>query len=286
VKVTQISLACLAIWMAAQLVAFAQDVAARVTASLTAITSADNNDARRDAIVAQLRALGVDPVLEPFGEGRTAGSNVLVTLPQTGGKTLVVGAHLDRVNVGRGAVDNAGSCVALIELVASLKAKPLPRTNVQIAFFDREENGLLGSRAFFGNGRRPDYALNLDVFAYGDTIFTTASHPDGVLMTSLRKAGEARGLSVRDVPRNRYPSSDHQTMMNAGIETLGLALVDAADVEGILQLGVGGLKPGQGPRVLTIIHTPNDTLDNVRIDQLTRGIALVEQLVRTIDSSD
>ena len=285
-KVTRISLACLAIWLSAQLSAFAQDVAARVTASLTAITSADNNDARRDAIVAQLRALGVDPVLEPFGEGRTAGSNILVTRPQTGGKTLVVGAHLDRVNVGRGAVDNAGSCVALIELVASLKAKPLARTNVQIAFFDREENGLLGSRAFFANGRRPDYALNLDVFAYGDTIFTTASHLDGVLMKSLQKAGEATGLPVRDVPRNRYPSSDHQTMMNAGIETLGLALVDASDVEGILQLGVGGLKPGQGPRVLTIIHTPNDTLDNVRIDQLTRGIALVEQLVRTIDSSD
>src|SRR5262245_51216906 len=147
VKFTRLSLAWLLVMLFAQVPAPAQDIASRVTASLTAITSADSNDGRRQAIVAQLRSLGVEPMAEAFGEGRTAGSNVIVTLPGTGSKTLLVGAHLDRVNVGRGAVDNAGSCTALIELVAAIKAKPLARTTVQVVFFDREENGLLGSRA-------------------------------------------------------------------------------------------------------------------------------------------
>jgi hypothetical protein len=74
-------------------------------------------------------------------------------------------------------------------------------------------------------------------------------------------------------------------MMNAGIETLGLALVDAADVDGVLNIGVGGLTPGAGPRVLTIIHTPNDTMAAVRLEQMVRGIALVERLIRRLDAA-
>jgi len=264
----------------------AQNTAARLLASLTAITAGEDGTARREAIVTQLRAAGVEPAIDSFGEGRGAGANIVATLPGTGTKTIVVGAHYDRVNVGRGAVDNGGSCAVLIELVGALKASPLSRVTLQVVFFDREESGLLGSRAFVAaTKRRPDYALNLDVFAYGDTIFATASQPAGLLLESLRATGEVTGLPVRDVPRTSYPSSDHLTMMNAGIDTLGIALIDAADVEAILSIGAGRLKPGSGPRVLTIIHTPNDTLDKARPDQLARGVAFVEQLVRMIDGA-
>ena len=263
-----------------------QDATARITASLNAIVSGDNNAARRDAIVAQLKAAGVDPVVEPFGEGRAAGTNVVVTLPVIGTKTIVIGAHLDRVSVGRGAVDNGGSCAVLIELVAAFKASPLARSTLRVVFFDREENGLVGSRMHFSApGHRADYALNLDVFAYGDTIFATGSRPDGVLLRSLRAAGEATGLPVRDVPPDRYPGSDHQTMINAQIETVGLALVDKADVDGILAMAPSKMTAGQAPKVLRIIHTPNDTMAEVRVDQMTRGLALVEQLIRRLDVS-
>src|SRR6185503_20538462 len=226
----RLSLACLLFCLAARpavpapfdsllLAKDRQDVAARITASLNAIVGADNNAARRDAIVAQLKSAGVDPVLEPFGEGRAAGVNVIVTLPGGGPKTIVIGAHLDRVGAGRGAVDNGGSCAVLIELVAAFKASPLARSTLRVVFFDREENGLVGSRMHFSTpGHRADYALNLDVFAYGDTIFATGSRPDGVLLRSLRAVGEATGLPVREVPPDRYPGSDHQTMINAQIE--------------------------------------------------------------------
>ena len=263
--------------------ASAQVDAARLTASLKAITDGDDGAARRDAIVAQLKAVGVEPAIEPFGEGRTAGANIVVTLG-SGEKTIVLGAHYDRVRVGRGAVDNGAACAALIEIVAAVKRLPLERSTLQVVFFDREENGLLGSRAYFAAGHRPDYALNLDIFAYGDAIFATASNEAGLLLRSLRAAGEASGLPVRDVPRARYPGSDHQTMMNAGIETVGLALVDTADIDGILSIGVPG--PGKRPRVLTLIHTPNDTLAEVRPEQMTRGIALVQDLIRRVDRGE
>jgi aminopeptidase S len=263
-------------------VAPAQDTA-RITKSLEAITEARDNNARRDAIVGQLRASGVEPVVESFGEGRGAGANVVVTLPGSGTKTILVGAHLDRVNVGRGAVDNGAACAALIELIAAFKAAPLEHSTLQVVFFDREEAGLLGSRAFFAAAHRVDYAVNLDIFAYGDAIFATASHPDGVLLGTLRAVSKERGMSLRDVPRASYPNSDHVAMMNAGIETLGLALLDPADIAGVLAIGGGRLTLGRGPRILTIIHSPNDTRAEVRPDQMARGIALVEQLIRNVD---
>ena len=263
-------------------VAPAQDTA-RIAKSLEAITEAGDNNARRDAIVGQLRSLGVEPVVEAFGTGRGSGANVVVTLPGSGAKTILVGAHLDRVNVGRGAVDNGAACAALIELIAAFKAAPLEHSTLQIVFFDREEAGLLGSRAFFAAGHRVEYAVNMDIFAYGDAIFATASHPDGVLLRTLRAVSTERGMALRDVPRGSYPNSDHVAMMNAGIETLGLALIDAADIAGVLAIGGGRLTLGRGPRILTIIHSPDDTLAEVRPAQMARGIALVEQLIRNVD---
>ena len=260
----------------------AQDTA-RIGKSLEAITAAADNDARREAIAGRLRALDVEPVVEPFGEGRGAGANVIVTLPGNAARTIVVGAHLDRVNAGRGAVDNGAGCAALIELVAAFTASPLERATLQIVFFDREEAGLLGSRAFFAGGRHVDYAINLDVFAYGNELFATASRPDGLLSRSLRAASDAAGLPLRTVPRASYPNSDHVTMMNAGLDTLGLALVDTADIDGVLAIGGGKLTLGKGPRILTIIHSPNDTIAEVRPEQMARGIAVLEQLLRAVD---
>ena len=263
-------------------IAPAQDIA-RIGRSLEAITSAADNNARREAIVGQLRALKVEPVVEPFGEGRGAGANVIVTLPATGTGTIVVGAHLDRVNVGRGAVDNGAGCVALIELVAAFKAAPLERSTVQIVFFDREEAGLLGSRAFLATGRRADYAINIDIFAYGNELFATSSHPEGALLRSLRAASDAAGIPLRSVPRASYPNSDHVAMMNAGIETLGIGLVDTADIDGVLAIGGGRLTLGKGPRILRIIHSPNDTLAEVRPGQMAPAITVIERLIRNVD---
>lgn len=281
VMLTRLSLACLLSCVAVQ-IAPAQDIA-RIVKSLDAITAAADNSARREAVVGQLRALNVEPVVEPFGGGRRAGANVIVTLPGSGSRTVVVGAHLDRVNVGRGAVDNGAGCAALIELVAAFTSAPLSRSNLQVVFFDREEAGLLGSRAFFAAGRPADYAINVDIFAYGNELFATASHPDGLLLRSLRAASKEVGLPVRDVPRTSYPRSDHVTMMAAGIETLGLALIDTADIAGVLAIGGGRLTLGRGPRILRIIHSPDDTLAEVRPEQMASGVALLEQLLRTID---
>lgn len=262
----------------------AQD-AARLTASLQAIAAGNGSDGRREAILASLETVGVEPELRAFGAGPAAGTNIIVTIPGTDARTIVVGAHYDSVPAGRGAVDNGAACAALIELIAAFRASPLTRFTLIFVFFDREESGLLGSRAYFAD-TRPAYAVNVDIFAYGDTLFSTTSAPDGALHRALRTAASSSGLAVRDLPPARYPGSDHQSMIAAGIETVGLALVEAADVDGIEAIGPQGLTPGKGPRTISIIHTPRDTMAEVRVEEIVRAIPVVERMVRTLERND
>jgi hypothetical protein len=65
--------------------------------------------------------------------------------------------------------------------------------------------------------------MNLDVFAYGNEFFVTASKRDGALVRALRTAASADNMPVRDAPVDRYPGSDHRSMISAGLETVGVA---------------------------------------------------------------
>src|SRR4051812_30688883 len=102
----------------------AQD-ATRLATAIAAIAAGESSEQRRDAIVTRIHALGLEPTLQSFGEGNRAGTNLIVTLPGREPRTMLIGAHYDRVQVGQGAVDNAASCAALLELMTAFKASAL-----------------------------------------------------------------------------------------------------------------------------------------------------------------
>ena len=263
-----------------------QQLADGIPAMLSAIADGDGSAGRRAAIVAALRSVGIEFELQEFVDRQNrSGTNIVARLSGPGGR-LLVGAHYDRVAVGGGVVDNGGACAALVDLLRILKASPLERHALEVVFFDLEEGGLSGSRAYFARKAEPlpERALNLDIFAYGDALFVTASDPDGPMLRALREAGRASNLAVRDAPIDRYPASDHRSMMEATIDTLGIALVDAADVDVVLGSGTRGAgTPGAAARVLTIIHSPRDTLAEAKPDDIVRGVSALERLLRTID---
>lgn len=259
------------------------------------VTAADTNDARFDAITALLEARGLPFTVEPFTidkpvgrEPRTEGRNIVVTLGQGAGD-IVIGAHYDAVRLpdgtlSRGAVDNAASSVLLVRLAESLRAKPLP-LRIRIVWFDMEELGLVGSARFVKQhaGERIGAMLNFDVNGYGDTIlFGPSERSDNA---GLRRA-LVETCAAEDVPCVGFaqmPPGDDRSFVGAGIPTLSLAILPAAEAHQLwLMMNAGansGLAQGTMPAVLRTIHTPADTIDKVNGEAIARMLRVAQALV-------
>ena len=260
--------------------------AALLQQTTAAIALGADSAGRRSAITSILEANGIPFELQDFVDRRMRkGANILVTLPGSASKTILLGAHYDRVPAGQGALDNGASCAVLLDLLQTFKATPLKNFSVKAVFFDLEEGGLNGSQAYFApdpSRRLPDFAVNLDIFGYGDAIFATASKPGGSLDAALQRAASESELPVRMAPPAVYPGSDHRSMMAAGIETLGMSLLNAAEIDAVLALLTGQSK--EVPPVLSIIHTPNDTLAAVQFEEMEKALPFLEKLLRIVDA--
>lgn len=249
---------------------------------IVAIAAGDDSAARGRAIVDDLKRHDIDVHTEDFSFPKFAGTNIVATLPaRNTTKTLLLTAHYDRTPKGHGAVDNAASCAVVEQLLADLKKKPLKHYAVMAVFFDLEERGLIGSQAYFARHqgeKLPDNGINLDIFGYGDTLFVDASSLDGPMLASLQEAAKGSRLRVRAISSMKdYPASDHRIMIGAGIDTLGIALVDGADVDAVLSHGAAV------PRIATIIHTDEDTVDKIRPEEMERAFPILEKTIRLMD---
>jgi len=247
----------------------------------TAIAAGDTTADRRAAITDRLKVAGVDFHVEDFVSGTRSGANIVATLPgKPGTRTLLLGAHYDRVAKGHGAVDNAASCAVLLALIERLKSQPAANT-VTVVFFDLEELGLLGSRSYFqthSGSALPAQAMNFDIFGYGETFFVTPSKADSPLLASFQQAASELGFPVRSIPMTQYPSSDHRSMALAGIETLGVTLIDGSEIDSVVSPG-----PVR-PKILSMIHTDADTMDQIREQDMAKALPVLERTIRLLDS--
>ncbi|MEH2346638.1 MAG: M28 family peptidase [Nostoc sp.] len=105
----------------------------------------------RTYITTELTKFGWKPKLEKFSEG----VNIFAERPGTdkAAKAILVAAHYDTVALSPGADDNASGVAVVLEVARLLGSRSTPRT-LQIAFFDQEEAGLLGSQAFVSKTAR------------------------------------------------------------------------------------------------------------------------------------
>ena len=108
--------------------------------------------AARDYLTTILKRFGLEAKTQPYGTN--GGVNLYVVLPATSaaasGATdaIVFGAHYDSVRVAPGANDDGSGVVAVVA-VAQAMTQITPRSrDIVFAFFDEEERGLLGSKAF------------------------------------------------------------------------------------------------------------------------------------------
>lgn len=266
------------------------DVARQWTDQVASISAGDDTAARGKAIQQRLDALGLKWREEAFTQDKKQGSNIIADLggPE-GAPLLLIGAHYDRVAQGRGATDNASGSAAVLELAAALKARPLARHRVAVAFWDLEEKGLLGSKAYVaGEGReKPALYVNFDVFGWGDTLWMMVPKADAPLAAEAAAAAKANSQPLR--AGDKYPPTDHLAFLGAKWPAVSFSLTDAAEIDGVLHayaiLTADPTAKPQMPKIMQVIHSDRDTVAELDPTNVPRALKSIEDALRAWDAA-
>jgi Peptidase family M28 len=144
----------------------------------------------RTYITTELKKFGWKPKLEKFSDG----VNIFAERPGTNkaAKAILVAAHYDTVASSPGADDNASGVAVVLEVARLLGTRSTPRT-LQLAFFDQEEAGLLGSQAFVSKTARLQNlggAIVMDMVGYACYTSGCQKYPTGLPVTPPSDKGD------------------------------------------------------------------------------------------------
>lgn len=215
----------------------------------------------RTYLTAQLTSIGWTPLAHDY----PGGSNVYATIPATmggTGKEIIVGAHFDSVMGSPGANDNASGTVVVLAIARYLVDVPCRSAPVTVVFFDQEEQGLFGSRAF-ANTRLPATVAavhTIDQVAWdsdGDHRFELES-PTPTLEAQWRAAAAVVGVSVTVTATE---GTDHEAFRDDGFAAIGLT-----------EEYVGG-------DTSPFRHQPGDTVSTVNTEYLELAAKLSAQVI-------
>jgi hypothetical protein len=212
--------------------------------------------------------LGYLPDTQEFGLDEAGVSrNVIAIKPGDGQGQIVIGAHYDSVDVGRGAFDNASGVGLMMQLADALRDEPTPYTLVFVAF-GAEETGLRGSAHYvdeMSDAARADTVLmiNLDSVAAGDRLYCYSGEDQPWPQLALRSMARQMDAFILTSPglNESYPYgttgdwSDHVAFHKAGIPYLYLEATNW-----LLGEKDGDLNTAKDRKIW---HTPKDTLSYI-----------------------
>ncbi len=241
-------------------------------------------DRTRSYLIKSLKQLGWKPELQTF-EG---GVNIFAQRQGTDAKagSILVGAHYDTVSVSPGADDNATGVAVVLEIARLLGSRPTPRT-LQLALFDREELGLLGSRAFVADEKHLENlqgAIVMDMVGFACHQVGCQKYPQGLPVVPPSDQGDFLAV-VGDM--------EHATLLDAfqpsGQDSLPLVLTLPVPLKGMLMpdtlrsdhapfwyRGVGAVLLTDTANLRTPhYHQPSDTPANLDKSFFTASAQLV-----------
>ena len=182
------------------------------------------HDLARSNIYAEFESFGLDTSLHGFQYSGSTYYNVVGAHYGTARPTdyYIVGAHYDSVN-NPGADDNASGTAAVMEAARVLSQYDFEATLLFIAF-DREEQGLHGSRAY-AEQHNSDSILgmvSLDMISYNgsgsDKARIYGRDSSALLKQSLADAIALYGNGLSAVDSGMLPASDHEPFQEQGFQ--------------------------------------------------------------------
>lgn len=215
----------------------------------------------------------------------TGGTNIVATIPGTdlANQYVMIDAHYDHVGsscrtadptdtICNGATDNAAGVAAALAIGRTIATAPTrPRRSVVLAFWDREEDGLIGSAYYTAHPLVPLAntigAINFDVYGSNvspslrNTTFAIGAESGGsTLANMLRGAVDNHSLDVAVLSTVfGQGRSDHVPLLAAHIPTV--FFTDAT-----------------GP----CYHTAQDQIGVVDFGKLDREIGIASELAQAL----
>ena len=180
---------------------------------------------------------------------------------------VLIGGHYDSWDVGQGAHDDGGSCIAAWEAIRLLKELGLrPRRTIRVVLFTNEENGLRGGTAY-----RDAHRAELSKHILAIEADSGTYRPEGF------------GLAAT-APLLARANMQEIAKLLAGIDADRIgASGGGADIGPIMREGVLGANLDvEGSRYFDIHHTHADTLDKINPRDLALCVATMAVMAYTV----
>lgn len=206
-----------------------------------------SNSERKEILMQQFTAAGCTEVFEQPVKGSRQG-NVICTLPGTGEKAILIGAHFDSIN-SLGIIDNWSGASMLPSLYQALAGRERNHTFVFVGFTD-EEMGFRGSETYvkqMSKAQRSNLQamVNIDCVGMADTK-VWVQRADKLLLDVLSRVASSLELPLQGVNVNDVGDTDSISFASRGIRVI--------DIHSITQ------------RNYELLHLGRDTPDMIEID--------------------
>jgi Zn-dependent M28 family amino/carboxypeptidase len=164
--------------------------------------------------------------------------NVVCVLPGESARSIIIGAHFDRVPASDGVADNWSGASLLPSLYEAVRIEPRRHTYIFIGFTD-EEKGLVGSRFYARKMTREQVAatdamVNLDTLGLSPTAVWT-HRSDTRLTQALNGVAKQLKLPLNGVNFEQIGSTDSESFAARKIPRIAIhSLTQKSEDEGVL----------------------------------------------------
>jgi carboxypeptidase Q len=173
------------------------------------------------------------------------------------GEIVLLGAHLDSWDLGRGALDDGAGCAIVIEAGRQIaRLARHPRRTVRVVLFANEENGLRGARAYAAAhaAELGTHVLALEADLGAGRVYEARFLGAPAAMPAFRAvAAVVEPLGSITSGEEAHGGADLSPLMSAGVPVMDLRQ-DATTY-------------------FDFHHTANDTLERIRKDEIDQAAA-------------
>jgi hypothetical protein len=196
-----------------------------------------DHDRARDWVLAEVRALGLEPRIQKGSscgrKGCAEVENIVARIEGSEpGPALMLAAHYDSVPTGPGASDDGAGIATILETARALLAGPRPRRSVILLLDDGEELATLGAKLFVASdplAREVGVVLNFEARGTaGQTVmFETSDNAAWLVETYAREVSRPMASSVIYPLYKRLPNDTDLTVFKgAGMQGMNFAFAD------------------------------------------------------------